>query len=145
MPPENAAVAVPTIQPPTTVAPRRARRLAPAAPRSRRQPVAAVLVPARAAADRPGPLSAVEGKVAALKDPVEILQVVSTEAALRRAQRLSGAGESQRQAIRLLSVCMLFALLAAAIGAMWWLQTSLQGSRRTHRPPPAASAKPQNP
>ena len=109
-----------------------------AAPASRKRSAAAVPKP-RGPAGKPAPLSAVESKVAALRDPAEILKVIGTEAALRRAQRLSGAGDSQRQTIRLLSVCMLFALLAAAIGAMWYLQTSLQGSRRPRRPPAAVS------
>ena len=132
-----APVLAPAIKPPTTVAPLRAKRLVPAAPRKR--PVAAVRVPREpSAGGKPAPLSAVESKVVGLQDPAEILRVIGTEAALRRAQRLSGAGDSQRQTMRLLSVCMLFALLAAAVGAMWYLQTSLQGSR-TRRPAPAAS------
>lgn len=137
MPPENAAPPSPT-----SVAPRREKRLVPAAPRSRKRAATAVPVPVQRAAERPRAVSVVEGKVAALQDPAEILRVVGTEAALRRAQRLSGAGDSQRQAIRLLSVCMLFALLAAAVGAMWYLQTSLQGSRRAHRPPAASTSAP---
>ena len=129
---------VATIKPPTNVAPRREKRLVPIAPRKR--PVAAVRVPRQPLPDgKPAVLSAVESKVVALENPAEILKVIRTEAALRRAQRLSGMGDSQRQTIRLLSVCMLFALLAAAIGAMWYLQTSLQGSRRVHRPPTAVS------
>ena len=98
-----------------------------------------------APAEPPRPLSAIESKVVALQDPAEMLKVIHTEAALRRAQRLSGAGDNQRQTMRLLSVCMLFALLAAAIGAMWYLQTSLQGSHRARRAPAASVAGPQAP
>ena len=133
----TSALATP-LKPPTSVAPRREKRLVPTAPRKR--PAAVVRVPRQPSPDgKPAALSAVESKVIALENPAEILKVIRTEAALRRAQRLSGVGDSQRQTIRLLSVCMLFALLAAAIGAMWYLQTSLQGSRRVHRPPAAVN------
>ena len=145
MPQENAAAPAiaATIKPPTTVAPRREKRLVPVAPKSKKRPATAVAVPTQpASAELPRQLSAIESKVVALQDPAEMLKVIHTEAALRRAQRLSGAGDNQRQTIRLLSVCMLFALLAAAIGAMWYLQTSLQGSRRAHRPPAAGLAAP---
>ena len=136
--PEN-----PTAEIPATAvvgAPRREKRLVPVAPKPRRTPAVLVPVPKQGAAVRPTQGPAIESKVAALKDPEEILNVVRTEAALRRAQRLSGQGDAQRQTIRILSVCMLFALLAAAIGAMWYLQTSLQGSHRARRSPAAANA-----
>ena len=122
-------------------APRREKRLVPVAPTPRPvRPVTAVRVP-KNPAPRPAQVSALEGKVAATQDPHEILNLIRTEAALRRAQRLSGAGDAQRQTIRLLSIFMLFALLIAAVGAMWWLQTSLQGSHRTHRPAPTPTLR----
>ncbi len=144
MPQENATA---TIKPPTTAAPRREKRLVPTAPMSKRRPAIAVAVPRqRVSTELPRQLSVVESKVVASQDPAEMLKVIHTAAALRRAQRLSGMGDSQRQTIRLLSVCMLFALLAAAIGAMWYLQTSLQGSRRMHRQSsPATSVSPPSP
>lgn len=137
MPPEDptaetTATAVADV--PMVAAPRREKRLVPVTPPPRRQPAATVRVPKQPAPARPTQVPAIESKVAALRDPEEILNVVRTEAALRRAQRLSGQGDAQRQMIRVLSVCMLFALLAAAIGAMWYLQTSLQGSHRARRP-----------
>ena len=148
MPPENPTVAEPaelvSAEAPAIAAPRREKRLVPVAPAPKRPPVAAVRVPKPPAAGQPAQVSAIERKVAGLHDPDEMLNVVRTEAALRRAQRLSGAGEAQRQTMRLLSVFMLFALLVAALGAMWYLQTSLRGSHRgAHRPPvPMPSASP---
>ena len=140
--PTTTATPVSTDTAVAVAAPRREKRLVPVAPRSRpARPVAAVRVPKKPAA-RPVEVSALEGKVAATQDPHEILNLIRTEAALRRAQRLSGAGDAQRQTIRLLSVFMLFALLVAAVGAMWWLQTSLQGSRRAHRPAPTPEVQP---
>ena len=131
--PAPPAATVPAAEP-AVAAPRRDKRLVPTAPRAQpRRPAAAVLVPKGTAA-RPVPVSALETKVAATGDPLELLNLIRTEATLRRAQRLSGASDAQRQTIRLLSVFMLFALLVAAVGAMWYLQTSLQGSRRAHRP-----------
>ncbi len=134
MPLENTAAAFALPETPTIAAPRREKRLLPAAPKPRTRPAVAVLVPTRRPAARAPQATAVERKVAALHDPEDMLKVLHTEATLRRAQRLSGQGDAQRQMIRLLSVCMLFALLAAAIGAGWYLQTSLQASRRIHRP-----------
>ena len=58
-------------------------------------------------------------------DAGEMLRVMDTELALRRAQRLSGGGGNSRQALRVLSVAALFALLIAALGAMSWMQDRL--------------------
>ncbi len=137
MPTESlvAQTALATAALPTLAAPRREKRLLPIAPQPRKRPVTAVPVPVRRPAGRAPQVPAIESKVAALRDPEEILNAVHTEAVLRRAQRLSGQGDAQRQTIRVLSVCMLFALLAAAIGAMWYLQTSLHGSRHARRSP----------
>ncbi len=134
MPLENTATAIAFPEARTIAAPRREKRLVPAAPKPRTRPAVAVLVPTHRPATCVPQMTAVESKVAALQDPADILKVLHTEATLRRAQRLSGHGDAQRQTIRLLSICMLFALLAAAIGAGWYLQTSLQASRRTHHP-----------
>ncbi len=140
MPPEDPAseIAAVAAETPAMAAPRRAQRLVPVAPKPQRRPAAFARVPQERPASAPKPAPAIESKLAGLQDPEEILKAIRTEAALRRAQRLSGAGDAQRQTIRVLSVCMLFALLAAAVGAMWYLQTSLQGSRRAHRPPASA-------
>lgn len=141
MPPET-PTATDSAPDAVAAAPRREKRLVPVAPRPKpARPASAVRV-ARDPAARPAQASALEGKVAALQDPHEILNLIRTEAALRRAQRLSGAGDAQRQTMRLLSVFMLFALLIAAVGAMWWLQTSLQGSRRAHRAAPSPAVQP---
>ena len=146
MPPENPTVAEPAdpaaAETPAVAAPRREKRLVPVAPAPKRVPATNVRVPKPPAAGQPEQVSVVERKVAALRDPEEMLTLVRTEAALRRAQRLSGAGEAQRQTMRLLSVFMLFALLVAALGAMWYLQTSLGGGRRHSHRPPAAGVQP---
>ena len=73
------------------------------------------------AANRP----ALERKLASLYDASDMLRVVDTELALRRAQRLQGDGSNSRQALRVLAIAALFALLIAALGAMSWMQDRL--------------------
>ena len=66
-----------------------------------------------------------EKKLASLYDAGDMLRVVDTELALRRAQRLQGDGGNSRQALRVLAVAALFALLIAALGALSWMQDRL--------------------
>ena len=72
-------------------------------------------------AERP----ALEKKLAALYDASDMLRVMDTELALRRAKRSQGDAGGSRQALRVLSIAALFALLIAALGAMSWMQDRL--------------------
>ena len=73
------------------------------------------------AANRP----ALEKKLASLYDAGDMLRVMDTELVMRRAQRLQGDGGNSRQALRVLTVTTLFALLIAALWAMSWMQDRL--------------------
>lgn len=76
-----------------------------------------------------------EKKLAGLHDAQDILRVMDTELALRRSARSVGEDGKSRQAMRVLSVTVLFALLIAALAAMGWLQSHLaQTGFSRHRP-----------
>jgi hypothetical protein len=77
---------------------------------------------------------ALETKLAAVKDPADMLRVMDVEVALYRARRLSGAGDKQREILRVLSILLFCALVVALLGGMWYLQTVRDG-RMAHRPP----------
>ena len=69
--------------------------------------------------------SGLEKKLAGMHDAHEMLRVVDTELTLQRARRLAGAGGNTQQALRVLSIAVLFALLIAGLGAMFWMQDRL--------------------
>ena len=71
---------------------------------------------------QPALRSVLEKKLVGLHDAQEMLQVMNTELALQRAQRLHGDEGGSRQTLRVLTVVALFALLISALGAMSWLQ-----------------------
>ena len=124
MPPDE--VALPP-QTPVVAAPRRAVRLIAKTPVSEDERLAARRerqerkLAEAAAAKRP----VLEKKLAGMHDAHEMLRVVDTELALQRAKRLTGAGDNTRQALRVLCIVVLFALLIAGLGAMFWMQDRL--------------------
>ena len=71
---------------------------------------------------QPALRSVLEKKLVGLHDAQEMLQVMNTELALQRAQRIHGDEGGSRQTLRVLTVIALFALLISALGAMSWLQ-----------------------
>ena len=122
--PEDAVI---VSEPAEVAAPRRAVRLVAKMPVSEEEKLAArrerrEREQAEAeAAKRP----ALEKKLAGMHDASDMLRVMDVELALRRAQRLQGDGGNSRQALRVLTVAALFALLIAALGAMSWMQDRL--------------------
>lgn len=76
-----------------------------------------------------------ERKLAGLHDAQEMLQVMNTELLLQRTARQRGSDGKSRQAMRVLSITILFALLIAALAAMSRMQSRLaeKGFSR-HRP-----------
>lgn len=76
----------------------------------------------------PPEASRLEKKMAGMYDAQEMLRVLDTELTLQRTARLHGSGGKSRQAMRVLSVTVLFALLIAALAAMGWLQSRLAQS-----------------
>lgn len=115
---------------PAFAAPRRARPLVPkpVLTDAERQAAAAAL---KSKSATPTRRSVLERKLASLHNAGEMLQVMDTELALQRAQRLHGGG-GNRQAIRALSIVVLFALLIAGLGAMFWLQSRMTGGGTGH-------------
>ena len=120
------------LAPPTAKELAAAREIALAAARPRLAAKAAA-----AKASRP----AIEKKIAGAADSNEMIQVIDVELALQRARRLSGAADKQREFLRVLSVLMLFGLVIAVVGAMWYLQTLKQGRANLSRQRPAAAVR----
>ena len=114
-------------EPPEVAAPRRAVRLVAKTPVSEEERLTArrerkEQERAEAeAANRP----ALEKKLASLYDAGDMLRVMDTELAMRRAKRMQGDGDNSRQALRVLTVATLFALLIAGLWAMSWMQDRL--------------------
>ena len=133
MTPENAA---PPTDPTPFTAPARAVRLVAkqpltdaerhAAREARRQEKAA------AAAAKPVERPFLERKLAGLHDAQDILRVLDSELVIQRSIRQAGEGGKSRQAVRVLSVCVLFILLIAALAAVGWLQSRLAESGFSH-------------
>ena len=120
LPTGNVAPKRATAIPRTPPAPRPADSPAPAAARVRPPSATAPALVTRK-------IPNLEAKiVAAGHDPAQILQTLDTEMALRRAGRRIN-GQDNVQALRVLSVAMLFTLLLAALGAMSYLQNQLIG------------------
>ena len=69
--------------------------------------------------------SLLEKKLAGLHDAQDLLRVLDSELLMQRTARLYGNAGKARQALRVLSVSVLFALLIAALAAMGWLQGHL--------------------
>lgn len=80
------------------------------------------------AVGKPADTPRLEKKLAGLHDAQDMLRVMDTELALQRSARLHGAGDQSRQAMRVLSVTVLFALLIAALAALGWLQSRMAQS-----------------
>ncbi len=110
---------------PAVAAPRRAVRLMakPLAPREERP--AAKPRSAQEFSTEPTPPAALERKLAGLHDAQDMLRVMNTELVLQRTARLHGSGGKSRQAMRVLSITILFGLLIAALAAMSWMQSRL--------------------
>ncbi len=110
---------------PAIAAPARAVRLAPkpvVAPEAVR---AAALLRKEEKSAAPVERGSLERKLAGIHDAQEMLRVMSTELALQRTARLHDSGGKSRQAMRVLSITALFALLIAALAAMGWMQSRL--------------------
>lgn len=122
--------ATPPVEGPAFTAPPRAVRL-----QAKPLPTEAEILAARRArkqqkrgGERPADAPRLEKKLAGIHDAQDMLRVLDTELALQRSARLHGEGGQSRQAMRVLSVAVLFALLIAALAAMGWLQSRLAQS-----------------
>ncbi len=150
-PPADIAVEPAAPLPPGPVEPEGAapRRLVPLAPPTAKELAAAREIAFAAARPRLAARAAaakarrpsIEKKLAGANDSDEMLQVIGVELALQRARRLSGAGDKQRETLRVLSILMLFGLVIAVVGAMWYLQTLKQGRTNISRQRPAAAGR----
>ena len=84
--------------------------------------------------------SPLERKLSGLYDATDMLRVLDTEVALQRAKRLHGGGS--RQSLRVVAIALFFALLAAALGAMSYLQGQLAERGFSRHRADAATASP---